>query len=324
MKKWTILSILVMIFLLSANVGAIEQYEDMITTPEIENNIQKGEGEYLVQPLEWFEGTRIEDSLENYGYFEFGIAENTEIFSDNIFIADYRKTFDLNIKNKFYDEDGLKIAAIGTYAYSMKSDGSGYKTPSTAILTEKNFNDDLKLHNNIRLYFYESGNIGKWAESGFTYNFNDHNGLKASITPFTYNRFQDMEYRLRVGMESEFNEDITYFSYIYTEFNDPDYDNLHLNNIVEFKPIDSMTLTGEFTLNLGNSDNNWVFLEGEKEFGDLKLTGEYIKELVENGSYYINGISEYYIQEDYYIKSDFHYDVKEDYSMIRIGAGFDI
>ncbi len=324
MKKWTILSILVMVFLLSANVGAIEQYDNMITTPEIDNNIQEGEGKYLLQPLEWVEGTRIEDSLEHYVNFEFGIAKNTEIFSDSIFIADYRKSFDLNIKSKFYDDDGLKIAAIGRYAYSKSDYANDYKIPSTAITTEKSLNNDLKLHNNVKLYFYESGTIGKWLESGFTYKLDENTGLKASINPFTYNKFADMEYRLRLGMESEINEDITYASYVYTKFNEPSYDNLRLNNTFEFKPVDDITLTGRFTLNTGDSYNNWVFLKGEKEFENLNLTGKYNKELVENGTHYINAIGEYYIQEDYYITSDFQYNIEADYSMMRIGAGFDI
>ena len=324
MKKLTVLSVIVMVFLLSANVGAIGLFDNMIDTPEIDNDVGAGEGEYLLQVIELENSSIVKDSLENYLDFEYGIAENTEVYSNYILYSANDTSVDLNIKHKFFKENGLQAAVLASYDYIKNF----YQEPKVTLLTEKSFDNNLILNNNFIVGYHDLGNsasVRKSLESALTYKLNEKNKFRVVVNPFTFNDFNSLEYTVKLGMESKINDNLTYAGHVSTNIYDlSTNNNVYINNTVEYNNLKDIELNATFIINTGETRNNRIILRGEKEINDFTLKGSYSKTLIEGGSNSIGLRNEYEFKDGYYGVAECDYRIDSNNIIVKTGLGFDI
>ena len=287
MKKLTIFTALVMVLMVSVNVGAVDLYEDILETPQIENGVQEGQGEYLLNILDMdSEGETIDDGLEHYINFEYGLAENFEVYSNHIAIIENYNSFDLNGKYNFYNDKGYSAAVVGNINYASET-----TTPGVKVLGAKEINDELTMHANAGLEFGES-DMGKEFTAGATYVIDSQKEFRAALNA-DFIEFDNMSYDLELGLQIAMNEDVTYAGKLYKGL-DEGQDNISITNAVEFNAMQDLVLTGQFGFN----------------------TSEYVNNNMKAGA-------DYYFNEDYYVTGEFAHTF--DYgSNVRMGLGFDM
>ena len=99
--------------------------------------------------------------------------------------------------------------------------------------------------------------------------------------------FSDVRYNLKVAYKYKVNDELDYYNYSYYQKRGTE-ENIHIENIVEFRPSSNFNIKSNITVNTNKKRNNWIGLSGEKQlFNNMRLLLEYKKETDEKGASYL-------------------------------------
>lgn len=293
----------------------------MTKIADIENAVGHGEGQYeMLNVLAYYDGDKLEDVLVHTLDFEYGLYQDGEVSGYLYTNPDSDKTiYNVNLKHKFLEENDWTVSGLVRYAY-RKDD---YKTPSIRLLTNKKLNSNLILHNNLRLYFYESDNIGKSIENGLTYKIDNKNTLKFEVFNHTYDELSDFAYHdIKAGVQSLIDEKTTYTGYVYTRINDNDTDdNILFANSIEYQVEPGLTLTGNIDIN--TDESNEIYGKIEKELAyNITISGEYFNILDEDIQRFHAKVKKE-LENGLYVFGRYNNDLDNEYGL-NLGVGFEL
>ncbi|AZR72909.1 hypothetical protein BBF96_05595 [Anoxybacter fermentans] len=287
MKKNIFAIFIILVLALTSETAArnIYYWEDFMDTAEIKYDLKHGKLEFYTKILEYDSGKKVDNGSDTEFYFNYGILRNSELYYYSSSQENY-KIFQL--KQRVINRETFALSGMVGF-YFIQDD---LIVPSIKLLSDKILNKKLTLHNNFQLYFYQEGIIIKRLESGFTYNMNSKHSFKGHLGTFFIDDLNNIRFNLKVAYKNVINEQTNYILYGYYE-KDKDMDNLHLENIVEFKPVNTVKLTSNIIINTDDSYNNWIIIRGEKKlFRRFTISCEYKKEAEKDGNnYFMTGLS---------------------------------
>ena len=260
MKK-SIVSAIIFIFLFSVGIAASDFYsyenlsemardgyywDNFMDTAGIEFELNQSEIEFYTKLIEENGGESLSNGLDTELGFFYGIMKDTEVHG-YLYSAENYTNIIGELKRKFFEKDGWELSLVGRFFYIQDS----FTTPSIKFLSDKILNDDLILHNNLQLFLYEDGLLGKRFESGISYLIDPKNYIKARFKSFFINDITESFIDLRVAYKHIINDQTKYIFFSFYEK-----DNLHLENIIEYNPIPMIKLAADMVINTGVNDKN--------------------------------------------------------------------
>ena len=256
------------------------QFDELIDTGNIEYDVEQGEFKYLLRPL-MLDGTdKLENGLDNWFDFGYGIHEDTQLtaymyFNTKHNTSYYSNRFNVNLKHKFRERNGWSFSGKARFAYKEDS----YNIPSIKLYLDKNMNQNLKLHNNLAMYFNESGNIGKYITNGMTYKADPKNTFRLKLVSYTKDDLSDLSHDFAGALNSQLTNKASYTGIVrkYSE-----QDNIIFETISEYNIKPNLTLFGDVEVNTDH-DTTTLSIGGNKKINDeLTLKGEYWMDIDSN------------------------------------------
>lgn len=292
MKKSTQLIAILFIFLLTFGVSAADKdyWEDFIQTAEPTYEPWDGTISFEVIPMEWDQLEGVDNGLDTELHVDLGLFKNMSFYGYMYSHRDYLNVVG-ELKHRFLTLNKWQFAWL-LRGYYLKGE---FITPSVKLLSDTRLNQAMTLHNHVQLYFYENGVIGKHLDSGLDYDLNAKHHFKTRLKIFFVDSPLKSMYDFRITYNYVINEQTNY--YLYTYF---DQENVHLENVVEFKPIEPLTLTCNLVVNTGEWQNNyeakkivndlrhWASIRAEYDLSEAwQLAAEYKKEAARDGYSYV-------------------------------------
>ncbi|NLM97398.1 MAG: hypothetical protein GX175_07305 [Halanaerobiaceae bacterium] len=286
MKKTLLLSI-IFLFLLSTNVmpfGYFQtgreiflDFDQEINNAALYYGPGQGEMEYLLTPLVYYNG-ETQGIMEHLFLLGLGVGENTEI--SGIFLSevydgsnDSPTQFFIGIKNQNEIKD-WKVAALA--GYNSLSDGNetmdGFRI---GLLTDYVLSEKLTLYNNL-VYFKIDEFSSTSLTNGLSYEADEKTRFLISVFTSSVDELDITSNIFSALLEYELNDDIIYTGKVYK---DSEEDNYVISNQIKLELMDGLSLTGLFTYNSSDLENNSIAVGAEKEFEKLSLKGAYWTEL---------------------------------------------
>lgn len=287
---WVIVIFLFFHLTFGASAADNDYWEGFFQRADFQMPNGHGKLELDLKPGEWDQGASVHNGLDTEFKGQVTLFNHLGLWGNVISYRDYLKMVG-ELQFRFIQTPTWSVAAMGRM-YSIYKD---FSTPSVRLLADTRLNEKMTLHNGIQLYFYDfdTNVIGKHFDTGLHYEMDQHHAFKARFKLF-FTEWKDKIVDVRFAYRYTVNPQTRYYLYMYF---DPD--NVHMENVVEFTPIQPLKLTANLVVNTGEWKNDyesdevnfvrhWASLKAEYSLTrSLVLSGEYKKEAALDGYSYL-------------------------------------
>lgn len=287
MKRIILLvALIITVMSLSVSAEKTAHWEGFIQTPQIGQPMNHGEIGIRLQPFEFNHGEMLNNGVEGLLFFDYGVGPNTEL---RINLSDGKEYYGYNtlshqnvigsLKHKLVDQNGFSFSILGKMTYEHYPQYESHSwTPNAGLLFGKIMSKNLKVNNNVYFTFYPTGNVGVTMENGLAYVINPTNIIKARLETYMVD-LNSMSNNIKVAYRTHINDQMNYTLLLEKTFGAT---NTHLENIIEYKPVRDLALTGNYIFNTHTS--HWLQVRVDKAMTDhVTLVGQYDKQLKYNG-----------------------------------------
>lgn len=288
MKKniWVIAIFLFFHLTFGASAADNDYWEGFFQTADFPYANGHGKLEVDLKPGEWDQGARVDNGLDTELRGQVTFLRNLGLKAHVLSYRDYLKLVG-ELQLRLIRTPVWSVAAMGRM-YTIYND---FSTPSIRFMADTRVNEQLTLHNGVQLYFYDFGTdvIGKHFDVGFDYEWDRNHAFKGRCKLF-FTEWKEKMLDVRLAYRYTVNPQTRYYVYMYF---DPD--NVHMENVIEFTPIQPLQLTANLVVNSGEWKNDyesnevnlirhWASLKAEYSLTrSLILSGEYKKEATLGG-----------------------------------------
>ncbi len=253
-------------------------WNDFMDTADIGHDYREVELEFFTKIMEQNAGQTVNNGMNTELDFYFGIFKNAELHS-YLYSEDNYTNIVGEYEHRIIDGSSFDVSFKGRLFYLEDQ----FTTPSIKVLTNKSFGDNLVFYNNLQIYIWNSGLIGKRIENGVSYTINPQNIVQARLKTFFDTDITEGTFDFRMAYKNIINEQTNLILYGYYET-----DNVHLESIVQFWPIDPLAIEVNAIINTREAESNLVVIRGEYSFNDnWMIESEFRKELVQDGYRYV-------------------------------------
>lgn len=286
LKKLTIMFTLFLVFVFSTNVFSASLYEDLINTSDIDYEQGEGEIEYILVPIQYISNYRI-NGFDQQLKIEYAAGKNILLKGsfDSIYPFDINgEIYNAGIKYKFFERDSYTMAMETDYT-DLRVDENNFtflesRDLSFSLLTDYYFNDNLTIHNNLKIGIVEgSDDKKKELIGGLSYKIDKYSKFRFSFEGYTDNYLSNLDYLLKTAYQRRFSDKYIYTAACNYAFETSDFS---LTNKISYFYNEDLTFEALYTEESGIYGNDDICLKFEEEMKeDLTLTGQYQREFGE-------------------------------------------
>lgn len=287
---WVIAIFLFFCLTFGASAADNDYWEGFFQTADFPYANGHGRLELDLKPGEWDQGAPVQNGLDTEFRGQMTLLNHVGIWGNVLSYRDYLKMVG-ELQVRFIQTPAWSAAMMGRI-YTIHKD---FSTPSFRLMADTRLSDQLTLHNGMQFYFYDFSTdvIGKHFDTGFVYELNRQHAFKGRFK-FFFTDWKEKMLDVRLAYRYTINPQTQYYVYMYF---DPD--NVHMENIITFKPIQPLKLTANLVVNTGEWKNDyeedrfssvrhWVSLKAEYNLTKaLVVSGEYKKEAALDGYNYL-------------------------------------
>lgn len=279
MKKIVLLTT---IFVLALTLGAYAErtvyWDDFLDTAQIIYGNHQGEISYYIQPFEFINGLPAGNGIANELNLHYGIAPRTEI-NATFGLAGPEAGVYANLKNQIVNSNGYAFGLKGQVDFYKNDLGSGL-TPSVSLLFDNNTGRPLEFHNTVS-FALAGNNLRIGLNNGIYYRIDSRSGLKAKLVT-NFNNLDNIHQGLAIAYRVLLSDNLAYNLVFARNFYSA---NNQFQNIFEYKPVNSLKLTGDLIINTDNDHYyNFLLIRADKAMANnFSIIGEYQTALANKG-----------------------------------------
>lgn len=255
MKRIAIITLLLVV-LSAVGVSAGENPSwDIHKSPELDYDVQQGEIDYTIMPIE-----QIVDGLDHALTVDYGIFENAQVGS-SVYLNNNVFKIDGRMKYNFLKKNGWTLSGEGEFFYEEYSSYNDMDS-NGRLLISKDLSDNLTFDGNVAIIYTD---IARPAyEYGVTYQIDGEQTVKANME--TLIRKDNYDRRiLTAAYKAELNDRTNFIFNIHKNFLNT---NVRYTHGLEIKPSETVEVRTGLSINTSQSYANSLSIDVEKEVNE--------------------------------------------------------
>ncbi|MEJ6951625.1 hypothetical protein [Natronospora cellulosivora (SeqCode)] len=280
MKKSVLILTLFVILAISISTYAWEiasnTYDNMLSNADIEYAVGQGEAQYEMRNV-ISSGEFLGYHLNHFLKLEYGLYHGGEMLAQaELWPEGESAVYNFGIKHNFLKQDDWNIS--GGLNYSHREDrwlSEPVNNLEIRVYADKEIDTRLSLYNRLKFILNDDDNNGIELKSGIEYKYDSRNAIRVVLNSDTKDNLSSLNNDINVGFRSYVNEQITYTGVINSNLSS-DYNNMSLNNTVEYQIEPGFIITGNLKFNTSRHQRNELYGKLERQFdGDITFIGQY-------------------------------------------------